>query len=48
MNLRALMRAEGDIANIIVSACIWRRISLTSATHLRESYFEDAKAIRIY
>jgi thioredoxin reductase (NADPH) len=29
MNLRALMRAEGDIANIIVSACIWRRISLT-------------------
>ena len=28
MNLRALMRAEGDIANIIVSACIWRRISL--------------------
>ena len=28
MNLRRLMRAEGDIANIIVSACIWRRISL--------------------
>jgi thioredoxin reductase (NADPH) len=28
MKLRALMRAEGDIANIIVSACIWRRISL--------------------
>src|SRR5277367_6747918 len=28
MNLRALMRAEGDIANIIVSACIWRRIGL--------------------
>ena len=28
MNLRALMRAEGDIANIIVSACIWRRIGM--------------------
>jgi thioredoxin reductase (NADPH) len=27
-NLRALMRAEGDIANIIVSACIWRRIGM--------------------
>jgi thioredoxin reductase (NADPH) len=28
-NLRLLMRAEGDIANIIVSACIWRRIAMT-------------------
>ena len=28
LNLRALMRAEGDIANIIVSACIWRRIGM--------------------
>ncbi len=27
-NLRALMRAEGDIANIIVSACIWRRVGM--------------------
>ena len=27
-NLRLLMRAEGDIANIIVSACIWRRIGM--------------------
>ena len=27
-NLRLLMRAEGDIANIIVSACIWRRIGI--------------------
>jgi thioredoxin reductase (NADPH) len=27
-NLRALMRAEGDIANTIVSACIWRRIGM--------------------
>ena len=27
-NLRLLMRAEGDIANIIVSACIWRRVSM--------------------
>ena len=27
-NLRALMRAEGDIANLIVSACIWRRIGM--------------------
>ena len=27
-SLRALMRAEGDIANIIVSACIWRRIGM--------------------
>jgi thioredoxin reductase (NADPH) len=27
-NLRVLMRAEGDIANIIVSACIWRRIGM--------------------
>ncbi len=30
MNLRALMRAEGDLANIIVSACIWRRIGMIS------------------
>jgi len=30
MNLRTLMRAEGDLANIIVSACIWRRIAMTS------------------
>ena len=28
VSLRALMRAEGDIANIIVSACIWRRIGM--------------------
>jgi thioredoxin reductase (NADPH) len=27
-NLRLLMRAEGDIANVIVSACIWRRVSM--------------------
>jgi thioredoxin reductase (NADPH) len=27
-NLRQLMRAEGDLANIIVSACIWRRIGI--------------------
>ena len=27
-NLRVLMRAEGNIANIIVSACIWRRIAM--------------------
>jgi thioredoxin reductase (NADPH) len=27
-NLRALMRAEGDIANIMISACIWRRIGM--------------------
>ncbi len=27
-NLRTLMRAEGDLANIIVSACIWRRIGM--------------------
>ncbi len=27
-NLRLLMRAEGDLANIIVSACIWRRIRM--------------------
>ena len=27
-NLRLLMRAEGDIANLIVSACIWRRVSM--------------------
>jgi thioredoxin reductase (NADPH) len=29
-NLRLLLRAEGDIANIIISACIWRRIAMTS------------------
>ena len=28
LNLRLLMRAEGDLANIIVSACIWRRIGM--------------------
>ena len=28
-NLRSLMRAEGDIANIVVSACIWRRLAMT-------------------
>ena len=27
-NLRLLMLAEGDLANIIVSACIWRRIGM--------------------
>ena len=27
-NLRVLMRSEGDIANIVVSACIWRRIRM--------------------
>ncbi|MFZ3379570.1 MAG: cyclic nucleotide-binding domain-containing protein, partial [Candidatus Acidiferrales bacterium] len=27
-NLWVLMRAEGNIANIIVSACIWRRIAM--------------------
>jgi thioredoxin reductase (NADPH) len=27
-NLRVLMRVEGNIANIIVSACIWRRIAM--------------------
>ena len=26
--LRTLMRAEGEIANIVVSACIWRRIAM--------------------
>ena len=30
MNLRTLMRAEDDLANIIVSACIWRRIAMIS------------------
>ena len=30
MNLRTLMRAEGDLANIIVSACVWRRIGMIS------------------
>jgi thioredoxin reductase (NADPH) len=29
-NLHLLMRAEGDLANIIVSACIWRRIGMMS------------------
>ena len=27
-SLRLLMRAEGDLANIIVSACIWRRVGM--------------------
>jgi thioredoxin reductase (NADPH) len=27
-DLQLLMRAEGDLANIIVSACIWRRIGM--------------------
>jgi thioredoxin reductase (NADPH) len=27
-NLRLLMRAEGVIANVIISACIWRRIGM--------------------
>jgi thioredoxin reductase (NADPH) len=27
-SLRLLMRAEGDLANIVVSACIWRRIGM--------------------
>lgn len=30
--LRLLMRAEGDIANIIVSATIWRRIGINAQT----------------
>ncbi|MBV9781579.1 MAG: FAD-dependent oxidoreductase [Acidobacteriaceae bacterium] len=31
-NLRQLMRAEGDIANLITQAFIWRRIGLVSQT----------------
>jgi thioredoxin reductase (NADPH) len=29
-SLRVLMRAEGDIANIVISACIWRRIGMNA------------------
>lgn len=29
-SLRVLMRAEGDLANIIVAACIWRRLGMMS------------------
>ena len=29
-SLRVLMRAEGDIANTIVSACIWRRVGMNN------------------
>ena len=29
-SLRLLMRAEGDIANTVVSACIWRRIGINA------------------
>lgn len=29
--LRRLMRVEGDIANVIVAACIWRRIGIVKA-----------------
>src|ERR1700722_13727472 len=29
--LQRLMRAEGDIANVIVAACIWRRIGIVQA-----------------
>jgi len=29
--LRRLMRTEGDIANVIVAACIWRRIGILKA-----------------
>ena len=29
-SLRVLMRAEGDIANIIVAACIWRRLGMNN------------------
>ena len=38
-SLRALMRAEGDIANIIVSACIWRRVGMNNdpSTGIRRS-----------
>jgi thioredoxin reductase (NADPH) len=31
MQFERLMRAEGDIANVIVAACIWRRIGIVSA-----------------
>lgn len=30
-NFRELMRAEGDIANLIIQACIWRRIRIVEA-----------------
>jgi thioredoxin reductase (NADPH) len=30
--LQRLMRAEGDIANVIVAACIWRRLGLIKAS----------------
>src|SRR5260370_12766213 len=29
--LRRLLRAEGDIANVIVAACLWRRIGIVKA-----------------
>src|SRR3984885_209245 len=29
--LQRLMRAEGDVANVIVAACIWRRIGIVKA-----------------
>ena len=41
--LRLLMRAEGDIANIIVSAAIWRRIGVNAACEIPTS-----KALRGY
>jgi thioredoxin reductase (NADPH) len=30
-NFRDLMRAEGDVANLIIQACIWRRIRIVEA-----------------
>ncbi len=32
IELQRMMRAEGDIANVIVAACIWRRIGLVKAS----------------
>jgi thioredoxin reductase (NADPH) len=49
-NLRELMRAEGDIANLITQAFIWRRIGLVSQCKTGVVVFgheEDAETLRL-
>lgn len=47
-NFRELMRAEGDIANLIVQACIWRRITIVEAAEsgaVVTGYGDDTRMI---
>jgi thioredoxin reductase (NADPH) len=48
--IRQLMRAEGDIANLIVQACIWRRLGIVQAASsgvVLKGNPDDAEMVRL-